>query len=195
MMKNNIDNLKDEELIELVLENEDMFLHLMRRYESKLIAYILRISSFSYEEAEDILQDVFIKVYKNLNNFDTSLKFSSWIYRITHNEVISNFRKNKKVIQISDQELQNDIFEKIIDDFDIKEKIDNDYLRKNLMSILNKLDAKYRDVLVLKYFEEKEYSEISDILKKPVGTIATLLFRAKKELKKIIKTENINLSV
>ncbi|PLX27757.1 hypothetical protein C0583_00760 [Candidatus Parcubacteria bacterium] len=185
-----IEKISDEELVSKVLENEDYFLYLMRRYETKLLAYILRISSNNSEEAEDILQDVFIKVYKNLNNFDTNLKFSSWIYRITHNEVISKYRKNKKILQFSDQELKDEIFNRIVDDFDVKEKVDNDILRNKLLKNIDLLDEKYRNVLVLKYFEDKEYAEISYILEKPVGSVATLLYRAKKELANLLHQDD-----
>ena len=86
----------DAELVELALENQAYFSDIVYRYQTKLTYYIRRLSNFPDEEIEDILQDVFIKVYKNLNDFDQSLKFSSWIYRITHNEVISKYRKIKQ---------------------------------------------------------------------------------------------------
>jgi RNA polymerase sigma-70 factor (ECF subfamily) len=63
-----------------------------------------------YEEAENIVQDIFIKVYKNINSYDSSFPFSSWIYRIAHNEVIDYFRKNEKAknnISLSDEDYQN----------------------------------------------------------------------------------------
>ena len=99
----------DEELVILTLADQEYFLYLMKRYEQKLLAYIKRITSISHEEAEDVLQETFIKTYLNLNNFDPDLKFSSWIYRIAHNEVINNFRKSKvrpSLINFED----NDVF-------------------------------------------------------------------------------------
>ncbi|PIZ73055.1 hypothetical protein COY06_05820, partial [Candidatus Peregrinibacteria bacterium CG_4_10_14_0_2_um_filter_41_8] len=66
----------------------------MQRYEGRLLAYINRLINVSNGEAEDILQEVFIKTYQNLNGFDLNLKFSTWVYRITYNQVISFFRKN-----------------------------------------------------------------------------------------------------
>lgn len=95
----NFDNLKsksDEELAKEASENEDFFYELMNRYETKLIRYILRLAKINQETAEDILQETYIKAYKYINNFDSSLKFSSWIYRIAHNETISYWRKNQK---------------------------------------------------------------------------------------------------
>ncbi|MCD4760747.1 RNA polymerase sigma factor, partial [bacterium] len=159
---------------------------------SKLLRYIRRISGLNIEDAEDVLQDVFIKVYQNLNSFDTSLKFSSWIYRITHNQVISNFRKK----QARPQEISGDnelILNNIVSDLDMGRDIDLGYARENIDKILNSLDIKYREVLVLKFLEEKEYKEISDILKKPMGTVATLLNRAKKQFREKLVQSDIKL--
>lgn len=173
----------DEELVGLILEDQEFFLCLMKRYEGKLKAYINRISNVSREEAEDLLQEVFIKVYKNLNDFDLDLKFSSWIYRIAHNQVISNFRKIKTHPQLI---WDNDgvILKNIKDDFDIRGEIDNNFLAENINTILNGVSDKYKEVLILKYLENKDYKEISDILKKPVSTVGTMINRAKKEFKK-----------
>ena len=93
--KNIVAAKTDEELVGLVLQNQDDFLYIMERYQEKLSRYIYRISGLVKEDTEDALQEIFLKVYQNLNDFDTSLKFSSWIYRIAHNHIISNHRKVK----------------------------------------------------------------------------------------------------
>lgn len=166
----------DEELVALSLKDQKYFLYLITRYESKLIRYIRRISSATKEDAEDILQEVFIKVYQNLNDFDLSLKFSSWIYRICHNQVISNYRKIKPVVL-------NEFPENIPSDSDLIREMDLKDMKKDVRRVLAELDIKYREVLILKFLEDKTYQEMSDILKKPMGTIATLINRAKKEFK------------
>jgi len=181
----------DEELVDLALNGKDYFLYLMRRYEKKLLAYILRISSFNHDDAEDILQEVFIKIYENLNDFDQDLKFSSWAYRITHNEVISHYRKAKARPQAAPLDLSDKVLANLSFDLDIREKVDLDYFKKSVKKILENLDIKYREVLVLRFFEEKNYKEISDILKKPMGTVATLISRAKRQLKAILARDGI----
>lgn len=186
------ENLSDEELVKRTLENQENFSYLINRYELKLGRYIRRISGLDKEDIEDLLQDVFIKAYQNLNNFDQNLKFSSWIYRITHNEVISQWRKRKARPENVYWEVDN-ILENITADFDISSDIDHDLLRKSLDKIFNKMDIKYREVLILKFIEEKNYQEISDILKKPMGTVATLINRAKKQFKQILAESEINL--
>ncbi|MCK4554683.1 sigma-70 family RNA polymerase sigma factor [Candidatus Parcubacteria bacterium] len=194
-MRNNkkCEEKTDKELVDLALKNKDNFACLIKRYENKLLAYILRISNVRAEEAEDILQDVFIKVYKNLRDFDQNLKFSSWIYRVAHNQVISNWRKNKAMPDSLSLEANPNILNQLIAGTDIMRETDLDYLQKNIYAILSRLDTKYKEVLVLKYFEEKNYQEISDILKKPLGTVATLLNRAKQKFKKELTKQNIKL--
>ncbi|MBT6690999.1 RNA polymerase sigma factor [Candidatus Parcubacteria bacterium] len=182
----------DEELVSLALGEADYFLCLMKRYEAKLLRYINRIANIRQEDAEDVLQDSFIKVYENLNNFDDKLKFSSWIYRIVHNQVISNFRKLKARPQQIDWDSEN-ILNNLIADFNISREIDREYLSQKVAQVLEELDDKYQEVLILKYLEDKNYQEISDILKKPMGTIATLLSRAKQQFKKVVKDKKFNL--
>lgn len=172
--------LRDEELIKKSIKNIDYFAVLVERYENKLIAYILRISIFSREEAEEILQEVFIKCWRNLNDFDPKLKFSSWIYRITYNETISTFRKSKargehKQVPLDDQALV------VFDDTNISADLDATISKNQIQKILQMLATKYRDILVLKFLEDKSYEEISDILQMPMGTVATNINRAKKK--------------
>jgi RNA polymerase sigma-70 factor, ECF subfamily len=175
----------DEELVKLALANRDAFLYLVNRYQNKLFGYIRKITDVNKEDAEDILQDIFLKAYLNLNDFDTSLKFSSWIFRIAHNEVISAHRKNKSRPQNNAVPLDENIIESIAADFSIIKKIDEKILSEKVSSVLDKLKKECREVIVLKFLEDKSYQEISDIIKKPMGTVASLMNRAKKDFKKI----------
>jgi len=183
----------DAELVALALENQEFLSLLIKRYERKLIAYILRLTSVGFEEAEDILQDVFIKIYKNLNAFDPELKFSSWAYRIAHNEAISHFRKRKSRPEKVSIETQSEVLTKLTDDLDLAKDMDNQYLRRAIDKVLGALDENYREVLVLKFFEEKDYREMSDILEKPMGTIASLVNRAKQKFKEEFKRQEIKI--
>ncbi|MFH1456894.1 MAG: RNA polymerase sigma factor [Patescibacteria group bacterium] len=183
-MQLNICNDKtDEELAFLALRNEQYFLCLMQKYEAKLLRYIARISNFDEDEAKDVLQETFIKVFKNLNDFDKSLKFSSWIYRITHNEVIDNFRKTKRRPEKILWDKNEEFIKNIADEFNLEQEFDKKIGKENLFKNLNLLDYKYKEVLELRFLEDKSYKEISDILKKPEGTVATLISRAKKQYK------------
>lgn len=170
----------DIELVGLSLSDPNYFLFLSKRYEEKLLRYIMRISKFSRSDAEDVLQEVFIKTYYNLNGFDKDLQFSSWIYRIAHNEAVSAIRKKAVRPSIA---LEVEDLERFGDSFDMTKDIDNSFDRKMIDEALSKLDEKYREVLVLRFLDEKDYTEIADILKKPVSTIGNLILRGKKLFK------------
>ncbi len=176
----------DKELVSLTLKNQDFFVYIMERYQEKLFYYIRKISNLDKEDIEDLLQEIFIKAYQNLNAFDPNMKFSSWIYRIAHNQTIDHFRKTKSRPQIAflEQDIKEEILNNVKSDFDIKKEIEKKETKREVLDILNNLDDKYKEVLMLKFIEEKDYKEISDILKKPIGTVSTLINRAKKQFKK-----------
>jgi len=186
-------NKSDNELVSLTLQDAEWYSCLMKRYEDKLGRYIYRISGGSKEDIEDLLQEIFLDVYRNLNDFDPKLKFSSWIYRVSHNKVISHHRKVKARAQTIDGEEGEKIIQRIQDEKNLSEMINDKITGEVFEQLFQKIDKKYKEVLVLRYLEEKEYSEISDILKKPIGTVGTLLKRAKQQMKQVIKKEGIQL--
>ncbi|MFA5130993.1 MAG: RNA polymerase sigma factor [Patescibacteria group bacterium] len=185
--------LSDAELVKLTLSNQSNFVFLVDRYKGKLTSYVKRLTNANNEDAEDILQEVFIKVYLNLNDFNKDLKFSSWIYRITHNQVISGHRKIKARPEGYAVNLDDQLAKNLTADIDIKGAVDNKILRETINIVLDNLEPKYRDVIVLKFLEEKSYQEISDILKKPLGTVASLMNKAKQEFKLEFERKNFKI--
>ena len=176
----------DEDLAKLTLENPHAYTELIKRYESRLLAYVKRISSASMEDAEDILQEAFLDAYKNIARFDTSLKFSSWIYRIVHNKTISAYRKYKKEkgnSSLDDDDLK--YYNKFASKLDIVRDLDREFTNQEVQRLLRQLKERDREVLILYFIEEKSYQEISDILEVSVNTVATWIRRAKEKLKKI----------
>jgi RNA polymerase sigma-70 factor (ECF subfamily) len=181
--KDKYKELSDQEIVELVKEDLEIYKYLIERYERQLLIYIRRVIYVSKEDAEDILQEVFLKVYKNINGYNSKYKFSSWIYRIAHNQAVSFLRKKKDVEIVQDK----DIFDNIPSDVDIEHEFMQDLKSTEIENLLSKLDRKYRDVLVLRYFEEMEYNEISEILHIPSGTVASLINRGKEKFKLLIE--------
>jgi RNA polymerase sigma-70 factor, ECF subfamily len=177
-------SLSDEQLVVVSLESHLAFSILVDRYKNRILNFIRKMSNLSEEDAQDVLQDVFLKVYLNLNSFDDDLKFSSWIYSIARNQVISNHRKIKVRPEGNSIKIDETLIEKLAFDFDIEKELDIKILNQQIFLVLNKLKDKWREVLILKFFEEKDYNEISDIIKKPSGTVASMLNKAKKEFKK-----------
>ena len=184
---NDYENISDEQLVQLSLKDQDCFYCLMKRYEIKLLRYIKRLAKVSQEEAEDIIQEVFIKVYRNLNGFNRKLKFSSWIYRIAHNEIINQYRKTKLRSSVRPLNIEDEanLIDSINDTIEIDEAYENLENAEKVREALAELPDKYREILVLRYLEDKSYDEISDILRKPPGTVATQINRAKASFKKI----------
>jgi RNA polymerase sigma-70 factor (ECF subfamily) len=182
----------DEELAKKSIENIDFFAELFTRYEKKLFFYIRRISYFSEEEAEEILQDSFIKAWKNLKGFDKDLSFSTWIYRIVHNTTISEWKKTQSKNRDSYVKIEESEYVNIPSNINIIKELEIKCTKQEVQKLLYQLSPQYKEVLILKFIEEKSYEEISDILQKPSGTIATLISRAKKQFKQISEKQNIS---
>lgn len=176
-------SFNDEQLASFAVKNESYLVPLITRYKRRLFNYVRIFSRLSEDDIEDILQSTFIKVYYNLNDFDKNLKFSSWIYRIAHNETINFLRKNRKPGNVFCEFMETVPFEG-----NLAEDLDLILQKERVSQILCLLDDKYREVLVLKYLEQRDYKEISDILRKPMGTVATLVNRAKKQFKEKYQT-------
>lgn len=174
----------DHELVQLTLKHKEVYGFLIERYEAPLLRYIRRLTNVSDEDAEDLLQEVFIKAYQNLRDVDEKQSFSAWIYRIARNHVISNFRKRNVRPEGHAKEIDDHVFENLLAEFHEDSSFDKDVLRSQLVDVFTKLDQKYLDVLILKYFQDKSYEEMAYIMQKPPGTIATLLNRAKRQFKK-----------
>lgn len=182
--------LKDEEVVTLTIQDPNQYGILMERYEAKLKRYITRLGVRHPEDQLDVLQEIFIKAYRNLNGFDTSLSFSSWMYRIAHNEAISWYRK-KNVRP--EGHLVGDSGE-ILEFLSAKEEgtelqFDRALNAEEVGRALALIDEKYREPIILRFFEHKEYDEISDILEIPIGSVGTLLHRGKKQLANVLNKE------
>lgn len=176
--------LSDVEVVHLALKDKEYLGTLIDRYSDKLRRYVARLGVRNIDDQDDVLQEVFLKVYRYLNDFDTSLSFSSWIYRITHNETMTWFRKRQVRPEghlVADGE---EVINFIADDLkDPESQAELQLDSEHLASALDEMDDRYRAVLMLRYFEGKEYNEISDILKIPVGSVGTLVHRGKAKLK------------
>ena len=171
----------DVQLVILSLDNQEYYYCLMKRYEIPLMNYIRKLSGMNQSDVEDVLQEVFILAYQNLNDYDRQFKFSSWIYRITHNQTVSMLRKKTKNYQDISWD-EHDLDQLVQSDFDIEQSLFQKMDYHNLLQNIDTLPLKYKEVLLLKFIEGKDYQEISDILRKPIGTIGTLINRAKKKL-------------
>jgi RNA polymerase sigma-70 factor (ECF subfamily) len=174
----NIPTIPDETLIdEIKTKDREVYRILVQRYEQKLMRYAVYLIHDEHI-ARDVVQEAFIKAYINLNSFDTRKSFSSWIYRIVHNEALNSIKKFQK---------ETALFE--FSDIPSQEDIEHDFSRKEIVDLtrrcLDNMTISYREPLALYYLEDKSYEEISDILRIPMGTVATRINRAKGIMKTI----------
>lgn len=180
----NLSKITDEKVVHFIItKDKEAYKEIINRYQDKLLRYANYIINDD-EKAADVVQESFIKAYINLNSFNKNMKFSSWIYRIVHNQAINLTKKHKKEVSI---------FENF--DYESDTNIENEYekneLTKMIKKCLNEIPVLYKEAISLFFLEDKSYNEISDILRIPVGTVGTRINRAKIIMKKIcLKRKN-----
>jgi RNA polymerase sigma-70 factor (ECF subfamily) len=173
--------LSDEEVVRMVQTNEiESFGILVKRYQAKMLRYARKFL-FNYHDIEDLVQEVFIKAYTNIQSFDASRKFSAWLYRIAHNEFINAIKKKgKEPVPFFDLDV---LLPRLISKDGAEKKTNQREIRQMIERSLDKLDFKYREPLILYYFEGLTYREIADVLRIPVATVGVRLKRGRKIIK------------
>ncbi len=185
-MNADMEQLKDEEIADKVKQGDgNLFGVLIERYEAKLLRYGRKFLS-DREDIKDIVQEVFISTYQNIQNFDTTQKFSSWIYRIAHNAFVNALKKNSRN-PISFFDFDTFLPHAVYEDPAINEREQRE-MRKMIDASLDRIPQKYREVLILSFLEELSYKEVADILQVPIGTVGVRLKRAKEALREIYES-------
>lgn len=178
--------MTDEELAMAVQAGQpDMFGPLVERYEQKLLRYGRKFLR-QPEDIQDIVQDVFVSAYQNIQSFDAGQKFSPWIYRIAHNAFVNALRKNSRnplVYVDFDTFLAHPAY----DDPAARER-EQQEIKAMIEKSLEELDYKYREVLILYYLEDMSYKDIAEVLQVPAGTVGVRLRRAKEALRHAFDT-------
>ncbi len=182
------EHLDDRALVAAILQGDsDLFAQLMRRYEKRIVNYVYRITH-RYEDAHDLAQEVFVKVYLALDRYDPKYQFSTWIFRIAQNSAIDALRK-KGVSEVSltrndDDEGQGGK-EREFADVGVSPYRDlkNKQLSSAIDHAVDQLPVEYRELIQLRHFAELSYDEIADMKQLPLGTVKNKLFRARNMLK------------
>lgn len=172
----------DEELIgEIKKGNILAFEEIVRRYQNKLFAYVSHIV-YNRTDAEEIIQDTFLKVYNKIKSVDTGQKFSSYIFAIARNTAISYLRTRKKDISLEKVVLADE-------EEDIYENLADSENRRTVICALNKLSRIQSNALKEYYFNDLSYKEIARKLQTPINTVRTNLKRGRENLKRIMNDE------
>lgn len=167
----------------------DRFTELVSRYERRIINYVYRITH-RYEEAHDLAQEIFVKVFLALDRYDPKYQFSTWIFRIAQNSAIDQIRK-KGVTEVSlsaparGSEDDGSVREREFPDPNVSpyRTLKNKQLSAAIDVAIEKLPSDYRELIQLRHFGELSYEEIADMKKMPLGTVKNKLFRARNLLK------------
>ncbi|MCF8274350.1 MAG: RNA polymerase sigma factor [Flavobacteriaceae bacterium] len=149
--KNNVDNA---------------FKELVSQYKERLYWHIRNIVK-SHDDADDVLQNTFIKIYKNINSFKGDSKLFSWMYRIATNEAITFINKNAKRLNITNEESQNLALNNLTDDV----YFEGDAIQLKLQQAIATLPHKQQLVFNMKYFEEIKFKDMADILETSEGAL------------------------
>ncbi len=175
----------DQKLIESIKNGDTKaYTQLVNRYKDLVFTLALRMLKHR-EEAEEVAQDTFIKVFKSLNKFKGDSKFSTWIYKVTYNTCLDRIKKNKK--HLNDVAIDEFTFNKLDT---IDNALDNLIKEEKHMLIkkcINKLPEDSSALLTLFYFEELSLDEISKIINIEANTVKVKLFRARKKLAVILE--------
>jgi RNA polymerase sigma-70 factor, ECF subfamily len=142
-------------------------------------------------EAEDISQEAFLRAYINIERFDSTKKFSTWLYRIATNLAIDRMRKKKPDYHL-DAEIAGTegltLYSQLAsDEKDPDEQVEVFELQEEVQQEIDNLPAKYRSAIILKYIQELSLKEISDILDLPVATVKTRIHRGREALRKRLR--------
>lgn len=177
----------DEQTLVQQLKNsstqEQAFRELMSQYKERLYWHIRKIV-ISHDDADDVLQNTFIKVYRSIKNFNEDSKIYSWMYRIATNESITFINKRAKEKNIDITEFQQNLASTLQEDV----HFNGSEIQLILQQAIATLPQKQQLVFNMKYFDEIKYSEMSEILETSVGALKASYFHAVKKIEKIITT-------
>ncbi len=171
------DTREDAELVRLVLAGDtELYAVLVNRYRTRVSRYVERFT-YDVEDARDVTQDVFIKVYAALDSFDSRFKFSTWLFRIAGNAAIDHLRRRRvRTLPLDPPETRPNPHE------DLTRR----RLREALSAAIDRLPDDYRELISLRHYGEMPYEEIAELKGMPLGTVKNKLFRARQALRDLL---------
>lgn len=181
-----LNNPTDEQIVRNVISgNQSAYREIVERYQQPLFRYVNYLIHDA-DTSEDVVQDTFIKAYKNLRGFHQDAKFSSWLYRIAHNSAMDSLKHQS--VSLDDLPVGE---VPTSQDINAQDLVDQHIAAKDVAACLAKLPVKYREVIALFYLKDASYSEISDILHISVSAVGARMNRAKSKLQTICKARGV----
>ena len=183
----------EAKLVSLAREgNRQAFAELVTMYKGKLYHLAYRMLS-NKQEAEDVVQEAFLRMYEHLGRYDSTHKFSTWIYRIATNLCIDRLRRRKAVYSLDADMTDGDGMDMYASlqsgDPTPEHQLILSERQKIIAKAMDALPAKYKSAMALKYYQDLSLQEISDILHIPVSTVKTRIHRGREYLRKKLEKE------
>jgi RNA polymerase sigma-70 factor (ECF subfamily) len=187
-------DLEDDELVRRVLGGEEeLFELLVRRYQVRVVSHVTRMIG-SREDALDLSQEVFLKVFQALARFNPAYKFSTWLFRIAGNAAIDHLRKRRpRTVPLESPEPESGgpagVPEQRAAGLDPYGELRNVERGKAISRAIQELPPDFRELIALRHFAGLSYEEIAEVKKMPLGTVKNKLFRARVVLKERLAGE------
>ena len=177
----------DAEIVAAILKGDrELFSDLVQRYQGRLVNYLFRLLR-NTEEAQDLAQEVFVKIYLALDRYDPRYKFSTWLFRVAQNAAIDKIRKRRlQVVSMdrpggSDDESRS--WEFPSPDPSPYRNMRNRERGEAIQEVIDQLPWEYRELIVLRHYGELSYDEIASLKEMPLGTVKNKLFRGRRMMK------------
>ena len=180
-------NWTDEDIIEKIKDKKTVdygFNLLMEKYQEK-VYWVIRRMVIDHESSDDIAQETFVKVWKNLDKFKGESKLYTWIYRIATNEALTHLRKKKRRFFLPIGDLENEL----ISTLEADTHYSGDEIQLKLQKAILTLPEKQRLVFNMKYFEELKFREVAEVLEVTVGNLKAQYHHAVKKIEKYLKED------
>jgi len=177
----NLTMTDDRALVSRILAGDTQAFRLLIKQNERLVGHMIGRLIDSAEDREEICQDVFLKVYEKLGEFQFQSQLSTWVGTIAYRHAINHLRKKKMVVSdIPDEERFTNQF---VDAEDPGGKLEEQEMETILLQCIDQLPVQYKTVLTLYHLDDKNYAEIGEITGMPEGTVKNYLFRARALLK------------
>lgn len=184
--------LTDQQLVTLANEGDSYaFETLFNRYRDGIHKLYLHRTGGNSDDADDLLQETFIKVYLNLERYDMHYTFGQWIYTIARNTFIDFVRKRREDCPLSISPGESRTINPISHEATPEERYINRQRGTQLENYLSKISPRYRHLIELRFFKEYSYEEIAAEMSLPLGTVKTHIHRAREQLCKLILDSDI----
>ncbi len=182
---------EDIQLISAAIKGDQAaYKALMKKYRDSIFNLIYRIIR-DREQVEDLTQETFVKAFGSLRNFNREYAFSTWLYKIATNSSIDYIRKKKLPTMSIDKPISHEDSDYSFEIPDSTYEPDKFIIQRQKVKIIaeaiDRLPPKYKQVIILRHTEERDYSEIAKILKIPIGTVKAHIFRARELLNKYLR--------